>query len=260
MAQSEKPYLYLVLMLVVVYAYSVVARMLYGPLGLTEELDIYVFNKWLLVLLLGCVVFGLRLRRAAGLVPGANWRTLPLYRPMALMAGLVWAGADGLPSAEVLTKATIFCAAVGISEEVMFRGLVFHWFRDRSVRTVIVISATSFAFIHLAVGLSSTLPVEAIVGQAFLAFALGLIFAAARARDVSVLIPILVHAGLDIAVIAAQGSVSETLDSEAANASGLVVIATIVLAWGLWLLWRSGDAERRTYSDDQPRDTHATRA
>lgn len=260
MSSSEKPYLYLALMLVAVYAYSIFAQSLYPLLDLIDELDIYVFNKWLLVLLLGAVVFGFRMRRSAGLVARANWRTLPLYWPMALMAGLVWAGANGLPGTEVLVKTVIFCIAVGITEEVMFRGLVFHWFRQHSVRMVIVISAASFAFIHLAVGLSSTFPTEVIVGQAFLAFSLGLIFAAARARDTSVLIPIIIHAGLDILVVSAQGGVSETLDNEAAAASGLLVIAAIVLAWGLWLLWRAGAAEHRAYFASQQRDTPAMRA
>jgi hypothetical protein len=73
--------MYLALMLLAVYAYSLFARALYPVLGLTEELDIYIFNKWLLVVLLGGVVLGLGLRREAGLIARANWRTLPLYWP-----------------------------------------------------------------------------------------------------------------------------------------------------------------------------------
>ncbi len=94
----------------------------------------------------------------------------------------------------------------------MFRGLVFHWFRARPVRTIIVISDTSFALIHLAVGLSSEIHPQVILGQAILALALGLIFAAARARDVSIVIPILIHALFDVLVVSAQGSISQTLD------------------------------------------------
>ena len=255
MPRAAKPFMYLAVMLLAVFAYSIFARALYPLLGLTAELDIYIFNKWLLVLLLGGVVLGLGLRREAGLITRANWRTLPLYWPMAVLAGLMWAGVDGLPSAEVFTKTVVFCIAVGITEEVMFRGLVFHWFQALSVRKIIVISATSFAFIHFAVGMSSEIASQVILGQALLAFALGLIFAAARARDVSVVIPIIVHAVFDVLVVSAQGSVSDTLDEGAQAGAGMLIVLLFVLAWGLWLLWKAGAPEYRTFAEGQERDS-----
>jgi len=258
MSQSAKPFMQLALMLLAVYVYSILVSDLYALLGLRAELDIYMFNKWLLLLLLGGVVLGLGLRREAGLVARANWRTLPLYWPMAAMAALLWAGADGLPSADVFAKTVIFCIAVGITEEVMFRGLVFHWFRALPVRRIILISAGSFAFIHLAVGLTSRFDPQIIIGQALLAFSLGLIFAAARARDVSVVIPILAHAGLDVLVVSAQGSISDTLDNEAQAAAGMLFILSIVLGWGLWLLWKAPSAENRAFiSRRRPARSHS---
>ena len=239
MTESLRPFCFLVVMLLAVFAYSLLASALYPVLNLTDELDIYIFNKWILVVLIGLALVGLGLVRKAGLVADANWRTLPLYWPMAVVAGLLWAGVESRPSVEVIVKSIVFCLAVGISEEVMFRGLVFHWFRAFSVRKIIVISAGSFAFIHFAVGMFSAIDPLVIVGQAFLAFALGLIFAAARARDISVVIPILVHAGFDVLVVAAQGSVSETLDQSAEVGNGMLFIAALVLVWGVWLLWRA---------------------
>jgi membrane protease YdiL (CAAX protease family) len=212
------------------------------------------------VVLLGGVVLGLGLRREAGLIARANWRTLPLYWPMAVIVVLVWAGADSLPSVEVFTKTVIFCIAVGITEEVMFRGLVFYWFRALSVRTIIVVSAASFAFIHLAVGLTSEIHPLVILGQGFLAFSLGLIFAAARARDVSVVIPILAHTGLDVLVVSAQGGISQTLDDNSQAAAGLLFIGSIVLAWGLWLLWKAPSPERHSFVAEQARDVNPTAA
>lgn len=260
MSQSAKPFMHLALMLLAFYAYSFLARALYPVLGLTAELDIYIFNKWLLLLLLAGVVLGLGLRREAGLIARANWRTLPLYWPLALIVVLLWAGADGLPSAEVFTKTVIFCVAVGITEEVMFRGLVFHWFRAQPIRTIIVVSAASFAFIHLVLGLSSELPLEVVLGQAFLAFPIGLIFAAARARDVSVVIPILAHAVFDVLIVSAQGGISDTLDSDVESGAGMLFIVFIVLAWGLWLLWKAGSPENGAFIAKQQRDANPTAA
>ena len=242
MPRSAKPFMYLASMLLAFYAYSMLARTLYPVLGLTEELDIYIFNKWLLLLLVGGAVLWLGSHRQVGLVAHANWKTLPLYWPMAVIAILTWAGAKGLPDGATFAKIVTFCIAVGIAEEVLFRGLVFHWFRVLPVRRIIIISAASFALIHLAVGLSSDFNPTVILGQAVLAFALGLIFAAARARDVSILIPILAHIVFDVLVISAQGGVSQTLDEESQAAAGLLLIGAMVLAWGFWLLWKAGDS------------------
>ncbi len=250
MSGTTRPFSYLALMLLAFYAYSFMARALYPILDLTAELDIYIFNKWLLMILLIVILAALGLRREAGLIPKANWSTLPLYWPMGVIVLLLFAGANDLPTAEVVVKTTIFCIAVGFTEEVMFRGLVFYWFKALSIRKIILISATSFAFIHFILGLSSEFPVEVIFGQAVFAFSGGLIFAAARARDVSVVIPILVHAVLDIMVVSAQGGISQTLDTEAQAPAGMLFIVAMLLAWGLWLLWKSGSPTRGSFAGE----------
>ncbi len=238
MIRFAKPLILLTLMLLFVFLYTILEPKLRPLFGLTAELDYYIVNKWLFVLMLvgGVLVSGMRQR--AGLVAQVNWRTLPLYWPMALILGLIWLGAENLPNAVDLGKILVICIAVGIAEELMFRGLVFHWFRALPVRGLIILSAASFASVHL-VGLMSEIHPAVIFAQVYFAFALGVIFACARARDVSILLPILVHATFDFIAISAKGSVSQTFENVSQIVTGMLFTGTIALCWGLWLLWKS---------------------
>ncbi len=237
MTQFARPLIFLALMMLSVLLYSLLASELRPLLGLTSELDYYIVNKWLLAILLLGAVLSTGLRRQAGLVAQVNWRTLPLYWPMALILGLIWLGSENLPSVTDAAKILVFCVAVGIAEELMFRGLVFHWFRRLPLRYLVLVSASSFGAMHL-VGLGSEIHPAVILSQAYFAFALGVIFAGARARDVSILLPIAVHAGFDFFAISAKGSVSQTFENVEQMVTGMLFAGTIALVWGLFLLWR----------------------
>ena len=243
---KQKPIIYLLIMLACMVAYSFAMSDLVPMLGMQSELDQMLFKKWLFVAgLVGFVIFR-GLTQASGLKLIANWRTLPLYWPMALVLGLIMAGAAASPSGfsmpaiEVTSKLLVLCIAVGIGEELIFRGLVLHWFRDLPLRSKILISAGSFAAIHLT-GLASDIPSVVILSQVYLAFSFGLIFACARARDVSILIPIGVHALFDFVAFLPKGGVSETFNAENVEqvVGGMLFAGTIALLWGLFLLWKS---------------------
>ena len=237
MTQSAKPLIFLVLMMLSVLLYSLLAAELRPVLGLTSELDYYIVNKWLFASLLLGAVLGTGMRRQTGLIAQVNWRTLPLYWPIALILGFIWLGSENLPGATDAVKILVFCIAVGIAEELMFRGLVFHWFRRLPLRGVVLVSASSFGAMHLA-GLASEIHPAVILSQVYFAFAVGLVFAGARARDVSILLPIAVHAGFDFLAISAKGSVSQTFENVEQIVTGMLFAGTIALLWGLFLLWR----------------------
>ena len=237
MTQSAKPLIFLVLMMLSVLLYSLLAAELRPVLGLISELDYYIVNKWLFASLLLGAVLGTGMRRQTGLIAQVNWRTLPLYWPIALILGFIWLGSENLPGATDAVKILVFCIAVGIAEELMFRGLVFHWFRRLPLRGVVLVSASSFGAMHLA-GLASEIHPAVILSQVYFAFAVGLVFAGARARDVSILLPIAVHAGFDFLAISAKGSVSQTFENVEQIVTGMLFAGTIALLWGLFLLWR----------------------
>ena len=256
MTKIAKPLTFLALMMLSVHLYSLLAAELRPLLGLTSEPDYYIVNKGLFAILLLGAVLGAGLHRQAGLVGQVNWRTLPLYWPMALILGLIWLGSQNPPSATDAAKILVFCLAVGISEELMFRGLVFHWFRQLPARGVVLVSACSFGAMHLA-GLATEIHPAVILSQVYFAFAVGLIFANARARDFSILLPIAVHAGFDFLAVSAKGSVSQTFENVEQMVTGMLIAGTIALVWGLFLLWRLIEmrepTERCTAQADQLR-------
>jgi hypothetical protein len=121
MNQLSRPLIYLALMMLSVVLYSLLASELRPLLGLTAELDYLVVNKWVFAILLLGAVFGTGLHRQAGLVVQVNWRTMPLYWPVALILGLIWLGPLDLPTISDAAKIAVLCVAVGIGEELMFR-------------------------------------------------------------------------------------------------------------------------------------------
>ncbi len=260
MTQHAKPLIFLTLMMLAVLVYSLNTSGLAPLLGLTSELDHYIVNKWLLVIVLLGAVVSTGLHRQSGLVAKVNWRTLPLYWPMALLIVLAWLGSENPPSAIDAAKILVFCIAIGISEELMFRGLVFHWFRALSSRSIVLVSATSFGAIHLA-GLGAGMHPAVVFSQVYFAFALGLIFAGARVRDVSILLPIAVHALFDFLAISARGSVSQTFENVEQAAAGMLFVGSIAMVWGLVLLWRLKETnvpgDFRSASAEGVRETNA---
>ena len=252
MNQFAKPLIFLALTMLAVLLYSLLVGELRPLLGLTSESDYYIVNKGVFAILLLGAVAGAGLHRQAGLVAQVNWRTLPLYWPMALILGLIWLGSKNPPSATDAAKILVFCVAVGITEELIFRGLVFHWFRRLPPRGVVLVSATSFGAMHLA-GLVSEIHPAVIFSQAYFAFAVGLVFAGARARDVSILLPIAVHAGFDFLAVSAKGGVTQTFENVEQMVFGLLFTGTIAMVWGLFLLWRLKGMGDTT----QPRPAHA---
>src|SRR5210317_2304632 len=108
MTQLAKPLIFLALMMLSVFLYSLPMAELRPVLGLTSELDYYIVNKWLLAILVLGAVLSTGLRRQAGLVAQVNWRTLPLYWPMALILVLIWLGSQNPPSATDAAKIFVF--------------------------------------------------------------------------------------------------------------------------------------------------------
>lgn len=130
--------------------------------------------------------------------------------------------------------------------------------RELPIRGVILISAAGFGAVHL-IGLLSELHPAVVLAQAYAAFALGLIFAGARARDVSIVVPIFAHTVFDFLALSAQGTVTQMFENVPQVVGGMLFSGTIALVWGLWLLWKAkGLAERRL--DEQQSSDQASAA
>jgi membrane protease YdiL (CAAX protease family) len=199
-------------------------------------------NKTIFAICLLIFVYTLKLQRQCGLVLKANWRTLPLYWPMALIAGgTLTTGIDTDTSGSMLAIIFMTVLAGSFVEELMFRGLVFHWFRDVSVRKQILISAFGFGGLHL-LGLTSSIEPAVIFAQVYLAASFGIIFGYARARDYSIMIPIMVHIVFNFITLGSKGGVAEAASSAPTEqvVIGMLAVGTFTWAWGGFLLWKAG--------------------
>ena len=187
-------------------------------------------------------VYRLKIQWPCGLILKANWRTLPLYWPMALIAGLtLTSGINTDTSGSMFAIIFLTVLAGSFGEELMFRGLVFHWFRDVSVRKQILISAFAFGGLHL-LGLASTIDPVIILAQVNFAASFGVIFGYARARDYSIMIPILIHVIFNLITLGSKGGVEEAASTASTEQMviGMLAISTISWAWGGFLLWNAG--------------------
>lgn len=199
-------------------------------------------NKVIFAVSLLVVVYKLKLQRSCGLVLKVNWRTLPIYWPFALVAAATLStGITTDTSISVLAIIFVTTLAVGIGEELMFRGLVFYWFKNLSVRKQILVSAISFGGMHL-LGLLSNIDSTIIFAQVYFVAGLGITVAYARARDYSIMLPIMVHFVFDFITIGSKGGV----ENAAATAPpeqmvvGILAVGTIAWIWGGFLLWNAG--------------------
>ena len=125
----------------------------------------------------------------------------------------------------------------------MFRGLVFHWFRDLSVRKQILISAFSFGGLHLLGLFSGIIEPAIILAQVYFAAGLGLIWGYARALDYSIMIPIMTHVIFNLIVLGGKGGVVEAASAGPTEqvVIGMLAVGTFAWAWGGFLLWKAGN-------------------
>jgi membrane protease YdiL (CAAX protease family) len=217
----------------------VLIKPLFEPIS---KMGFMMMNKTVFAIGLLVFVYRSNLQRQCGLVLKANWRTLPLYWPMALIAiGTLTTGINTETSG--LMFAIIFMTVLSgiFIEELMFRGLVFHWFRDVSVRKQILISGLGFGGLHL-LGLFSGIEPLVILSQVYMAAAFGIIFGYARARDYSIMIPILVHFTFNLVTLGAKGGVHEAAASAPVEQMviGMMTMGTFTWIWGGYLLWKAG--------------------
>jgi len=233
----KRPVISLFLLILFILVYGQIVDPLLGLLDLQTENAKYLAIKGVMATLL-CAYVALRgLGRDVGLVARVNWRTLPLYWPMLLILVLIWFGVEEVAAPAVLSQILLMTLFVGIGEELMFRGLIFHWFRQLSPVKLVLLSSAAFGGLHLS-GLMTDIPSAVILAQSYFAFALGLIFGCARVRDYSILLPIVVHWLFDFFAIGARGGVSETFDGSTQIVIGLLFSGTIALLWGLYLVYK----------------------
>jgi membrane protease YdiL (CAAX protease family) len=168
-----------------------------------------------------------------GLVAPASWRAArPVVIAVALL--LVLAIVNGLPTTSVLLFLVINSMAVGISEELAFRGVVLRaLLGSYSIRRAVLISALAFGAVHSLNALMTGEVVPALM-QSGIAVGMGMWAASIRIRTGSLYPSILLHGLWDLALlIVISGTAGSPL-------SIVVSVSAILLAIGLGVWgWRT---------------------
>ena len=151
---------------------------------------------------------------------------------------LVLAVANGLPASSVLIFLVINSLAVGVSEELAFRGVALRALRGTyPVRRAVLISAIAFGAVH-SLNAIVTGDLAGAVTQSIFAIGMGMWAASIRVRTGSLSLPILLHGLWDLALfIALHGPAGSPLLLVASLSA--IIFAVGLGVWG----WRSVGAQ-----------------
>ena len=168
-----------------------------------------------------------------GLTAPASWRAArPVVIAVALL--LVLAIANGLPASSVLLFLVINSMAVGISEELAFRGVVLRALLGAySVRRAVLVSALAFGSVHSLNALMTGEVVPALM-QSCIAVGMGMWAANIRIRTGSLYPSILLHGLWDLALLIVLNGVAGSPLSIVVSAAA-IIFAVSLGVWG----WRS---------------------
>jgi membrane protease YdiL (CAAX protease family) len=177
--------------------------------------------------------------------PFAARSLVPLWLPFAVVVLIITtAFVIGPPPRQAIVFILINTFLVGLSEELMFRGILFEGLRSKlPIWPAIVLTSMLFGSIHLlnALWLGS---VELAVLQTFAACCTGMLLMAIRIRTKSLDPAILFHAGWDfgLAMLSSTPQLKDAARPEV-NTSAIAVVgvfALVVLSYSLFLLRKVG--------------------
>ena len=174
--------------------------------------------------------------KTVGLNLSVNLRVLPLFWPFAVLIIFTLSRPTASPSMMELLQLLLFTLSIGFIEEVVFRGLIFHWLAKHSKVKIVLLSSVIFGLFH-GLNILSGDDIRVVGLQVFVAFSIGLVFAVIRMKDSSILSVIVVHALIDFSEYAANGMSSSTEFNEQTVVMWLVP-GVVFFVWGLVLLYR----------------------
>ncbi len=181
--------------------------------------------------------------RGAGLRGSSGWRGIRLlWLPSLYIAGFLGVATQlGLPAMPVMAMILLNCALVGLSEELMFRGVLLGAFREAAGTKVAVFASTLiFGAVH-SLNVFVIGDLGAALVQSGAAFISGLMFAALRIRLGSVWPGVLVHTlwnfGTFLMLAAGDGALLRAAPTDAPPLLAYLVPLVLVAPNGLYALW-----------------------
>jgi membrane protease YdiL (CAAX protease family) len=233
------------LLLAALVVAAVLATAVPASLGATVDAGYAVASKAALCALAVVLLSSLHLWGRAGFLALPTRRDLRvLALPSLLVAGMlvavVVAGPAEMDASQVIAFAVV-AAAVGFSEEALFRGVLLESLRPWGPLAAMLATTVAFALLHIA-GLMGGASLDATLAQVLIGgLPFGLAFAGLRLTTASIWPLVVIHATNNLASFLMSGHweavTQDTSRYGAASVLGLALIVALA-AYGVWFLWR----------------------
>lgn len=166
-------------------------------------------------------------RKPAAGTAGPVWLYLPLL-VLEIIPAIMYGPGFNQP-ASLYAVLALFTLAVGLNEELYFRGLVFAFLHQKSSRAAVIGSSILFGVLHAVNALSGTNPWHVLL-QILFAFLAGLVLALIVSITKSLWAAILWHSLHNFLSFSTEGAIDQT----ALIVVGVQVLVLLVYAVGLW--------------------------
>lgn len=181
--------------------------------------------------------------------PVSGRSLLILWLPLLYILGILFATtANGWPSTQIIGFVAINCILVGVSEELMFRGILLRGALERmTITKALILSSILFGLVHVSNVFITGLLLDSVI-QATAAFMSGIFYVAVRIRTRSLYPMIIVHALWDFSLFVMAKSVTSPVTAEIGTTGkvlGPLAMALPLFLYGLFLLRHVG----RDYAD-----------
>jgi len=222
-------YLYIAIPLL----YLILGKQIIASLGLVSGLDLLITYKWGFVLLFITGAMHLKKLADIGLTNKVNLSLIKLYWPFVLLISYQFFKIEEFPDNELIFKLGLLALAVGLIEEIFFRGILLYWFRTLSYWQQVVYSATIFSLAH-SLNLLSGLDIAIAALHLFAAFTIGLLLAILRLKDESLLLVVITHSLINYSDFLFNGARGERLLTTQMFLEWTIP-SVIFLAWSIYL-------------------------
>ncbi len=223
--------------------YLFLGRQMIASLHIVSGLDLLIAYKWGFALLFIAGAVYLNKTTKIGLTNKVNTSLIKLYWPFALLIAYQFFKIENYPDTEMIFKLGLLALAVGLIEEILFRGILFYWFRELSDWQKVIYSSTIFTLAH-SLNLLSGFDIAIVALHLFAAFAVGTLLAILRLKDKSLILVIITHSLINYSDFLFNGAKGERILSMQMFLEW-VVPSIILLAWSFYLYQKENHSKLR---------------
>jgi membrane protease YdiL (CAAX protease family) len=205
---------------------------------LVSGLDLSIAYKWGFVLLFITGAMYLTKTAEIGLTNKVNLSLIKLYWPFVLLISYQFFKVEDYPNTETIIKLGLLALAVGLIEEIFFRGILLYRYRELPNWQKIFYSSAIFTLAH-SLNLQSGFDIAIVALHLFAAFAIGTLLAILRLKDESLVLVIITHSLINYSDYLFNGAKGERILNMQMYLEW-VIPSIIFLAWSFYLFEKKG--------------------